>query len=445
MPRFYAAALAALAVSIIISCERAAQPAPKASQIAPQPGSGQRASDQLVSINAEGEESADSVDLPNDSLVVTDTAGADFSSEDLTGVKKTVEAGLNLDQFTASGPSTPYGKPCRFFDTTSARRYSADDIRFAYVRPRLIKIAFAGDDHYVRKVDATAEITRVALFQRGVDGKWHGSVNVTRDTLSILVSSGVADTTWSVCEKPAHFNGWNSDGSVKPYSAWLPVRSADTEKIGVVWDDQFNASKLARLADSVSRLPVHYVVEGNPEPRVPIVYKDICQYEGCAFGEWLTCDTARIFTEPKSTARTAFVLKRGDRFTAVTADMYVKQAGMVVFKRNVKIQGEGSRYYFTPADTLYPLMYGSEGGGIWYFRGKEAGGDFFFGNGDADDVGKYADRGYDLVRPIISEWWVRVRAKDGREGWFIPGDNIYGRQPHYEPMPDKCPASKAGS
>jgi len=54
-------------------------------------------------------------------------------------------------------------------------------------------------------------------------------------------------------------------------------------------------------------------------------------------------------------------------------------------------------------------------------------------------MGRYTERGYDLVRPIKSEWWVRVRAKNGREGWFIPGQNIYGRQPHYEEMPKACP------
>ena len=441
MPKLYIVALTALCVSLLSSCERAAQPGPKASQVAPQPASGQPVSTSTASEEStDSEESGDSVELPNDSLLVTDTAGADFTSEDLTAVRSTLEARLNLEQFTATGPATPYGKPCRFYDSTLVRRYTADDVRFAYVRPRLIKIAFAGDDHYVRKVNATAEITRVALLQRGVDGKWHGTVKVTRDTLSIMVTSSVADSTWLVCEKPAHLNGWTSDGSLKPYSAWLPVRSTDTEKMAVVWDDQFNTAKLRQLADSVSRLPAHYVVEGNPEPRMPIVYNDICQYEGCAFGEWLTCDTARIFTEPRSTARTAFVFKRGDRFTAVTADMHVTQAGMVVFKRNVKIEGEGSRYFFTPADTLFPLMYGSEGGGLWYFRGKEAGGDFFFGNGDPDDMGRYANRGYDLVRPIKSQWWVRVRAKDGREGWFVPGANIHGRQPHYEPVPEKCPA-----
>ncbi|MFL5483665.1 MAG: hypothetical protein ACJ8AK_15895 [Gemmatimonadaceae bacterium] len=443
MPKRYALVLTALCVPLIISCERAAQPARNAAQVSPQPASAQPGTSQSSATVGSEEPSDTVIVIPNDSLVVTDTTGTDFGREDLTAVKTVLEARLHSEEFTASGPSPQYGNPCRFYDTTSVRRYTSADVRFAFVRPRVIKIAYAGDDHYVRRVNADAEITRVALLQRGVDAKWHGSVNVTRDTVSLVVSSSVKDSTWTVCEKPAHLTGWNTDGSLKPYTPWLPVRSSDVERMAVVWDERVTTEKLRQLADSISKLPSTFLVEGNPEPKVPMVYKDICQYEGCSFGEWLTCDTTRIFAEPGTTARTAFMLKRGDRFTAVTGEMHVMQAGMVVFRRNVKIEAEGWTYYFTPADTLYPLMYGSEGGGLWYFRGKEAGGDFFFGNGDPDDIGMYAERGYDLVRPINSQWWVKVRAKDGREGWFVPGANIYGRQPHYETMPEKCPTNGA--
>jgi len=437
MPNARKIAVAALSALLLSSCERAAQSVQKSTPVSQPAAPGQP----VTSAEEAGSEDSDSAEpsMPSDSLVVTDTAGVDFTPEDLAAVKGTLEAQLHLDEFSATGPPPPYGKPCRFYDTTSVRQYSPGDIRYAFVRPRLIKISFAGDDHYVRMVNATAEITRLGVVQRDVSGRWQGVVGVTRDTLMFLVSSSVEDSTWKVCEKPGHPNGWNADGHDKPLTAWLPLRAVDAEQMAVAWDNQFSTPKLRQLADSVSRLPLNYVVEGNPEPKLPIIYKDICQYEGCSFGEWLTCDTARIFAAPSATAATAFVLKRGERFTAITAEMHVTQAGMVVFHRNVRIQGEGAQYFFTPADTLYPLMYGSEGGGIWYFRGQEGGGDFFFGNGDPDDMGRYTERGYDLVRPIKSEWWVRVRAKNGREGWFIPGQNIYGRQPHYEEMPKACP------
>jgi len=438
MPNLYTIAATALCVPLLMACERTAQPGLKASQVAPPP----------ASVSAELPVPSDSVDaLPNDSLVVTDTAGADFTNDDLSAVKSVVDARLQLDQFTASGPAAAYGKPCRFYDTTSVRKYAPDEVRFAFVRPRLIKIIFAGDDHYVRQVNVAAEITRVALLQHGVDGKWYGAVKVTRDTLSFLVSSSVADSTWTICEKPAHTNGWNAGGTAKPFSPWLPVRALDADRMSVVWDESFSTPKLRQLADSVSKMPSAYAVEGNPEPSMPMVYKDVCPGEGCEFGEWLTCDSLRVFTEAGDNPKAAFVLHRGDRFTALTGDVHIKQAGKVVFHRNVRANDEGMNLFFTPADTLYPLLYEGEGSGTWYFRGKASGGSFFFGNADEDDVEMRRgldDRGYTVVRPIKSEWWVKVRAKNSREGWLRPGGSIYGMSPHYEEVPASCPKEKVG-
>lgn len=440
MTKLYTIAVTALWVPLLMSCERTAQPLPKTSQVTPQP----------VSVGAELPVASDSDSVdgpPSDALVVTDTAGADFTKDDLSAVKSVVDARLQLDQFTASGATAPYGKPCRFYDTTSVRKYAGDDIRFAFVRPRLIKIIFAGDDHYVRQVNVAAEVTRVALLQRGVDGKWYGTVKVARDTVSVLVSSSVADSAWTVCEKPAHTNGWNAGGSDKPYSAWLPVRALDTDRMAVVWDESFTTPKLRQLADSVSKLSSTYIVEGNPEPSMPMVYKDVCPGEGCSFGEWLTCDTLRVFTAAGDNPKTAFVLHRGDRFTALTGDVHIKQAGKVAFKRNMSVNEEGMKFFFTPADTLYPLLYEGEGFGTWYFRGKESGGFFFFGNADQEstDVPVTAGvSGYVVLRPINSEWWVKVRAKNGREGWLRPRGSIFGMSPHYEDMPASCPGERVG-
>lgn len=383
--------------------------------------------------------------MPSDTLVVTDTVGNDFTPEDVAVVKRVLEARLRLDEFTTNGPASPYVKPCRFYDTTSVRPYASNDAHLAFVRPRLIKITFAGDDHYVRLVNASAEIVRVGLVQRGVDGKWYGVAGVTRDTVSLLVSSSVADSAWTVCEKPAHTNGWNSNGQPKPVSAWLPIHAADAERMAVVWG-QLTTLKLGQIADSVSKLPFTHVVEGNPEPPMPKIYKDVCPGEGCAFGEWLTCDTLRVFAAADNNAKTAFVLHRGDRFTALTGDVRIKEAGKVVFTRNVKVDQEGMQFFFTPADTLYPLLYEGEGFGSWYFRGKESGGFFFFGNADQDatDIPVVAGvSGYVVTRPINSEWWVKVRARNGAEGWLRPHGSIYGMSPHYEEMPKACPAETA--
>ena len=435
MLRFYTLAFTALAASLLASCERTAQPVSKAAPLPESPQIGLP-----VSQSAELPAASNSVEsVRGDSLIVSDTAGNEFTAEDLKAVKSALEARLRLDEFTASGPAARHGNACRFYDTTSVRRYTTDDVRFAYVRPRLLQISFAGDDHYVRLVNAVAEVTRLVLLRQGVAGKWKGAVDVARDTVSLLVSSSVADSTWTVCEKPAHANGRDRDGVENPYVPWLPVRASDMEQMPVAWDEHFDAEKLRQLADSVSKLPASFVVEGNRPPSVPIVIKDVCPFEGCEFGEWLTCDTLRAFTEASDTPKPAFMLHRGDRFTALTGDVHIAQAGMVVFHRNVAVDEEDEvNFVFTPADTLYPLLATGEGYGSWYFRGKERPGVFFFGNGH--EAESRPERGYSVVRPIKSVWWVKLRTKDGREGWFVPrGGRIHGIAPHYEPLPDACP------
>ena len=173
-------------------------------------------------------------------------------------------------------------------------------------------------------------------------------------------------------------------------------------------------------------------VAGNPEPKVPIYFHNVCPGEGCEFGEWATCDTALVHKEPTEESPIAFVLTPGTRFTAVTGDEIVTQAGKIVFSRPVKSDNPEGPYSFTPADTLYPLVYEGEGYGAWYLHGKRSGGSFFFGNGDAEELGEEPDdAGYTMLRPIHSEWWVKLRTKDGKEGWFIPGD-VRGKAPHYE-------------
>jgi hypothetical protein len=433
MPKLCAIVVIALGIPLIVSCERTAQTASKTSAVVPG----------TLAVNSDQQTPSDSdVAVPVDSLVVTDTADADFTPEDLNAVKSAVESRLQQDQFTASGPAAEYGKACRFYDTTSVRRYTGEDVRVAFVRPRLIKIAFAGNDHYVRRVNVAAEITRVGLVQRGADGKWHGAVNVSRDTLSVLVSSSVSDSSWTVCEKPGHLNANSPQDTITP---WIPVHPTDVDRMGVVWDGNFTTPRVRQLADSISKLPSTVIVEGNPEPPMPKIYKDVCPGEGCEFGEWLICDTLRVFTAAGHKEKTAFMLQRGDRFTALTGDLHVTQAGKVIFHRKVNVNEEGTNFTFTPADTLYPLLYGGEGYGNWYFRGKESGGSFFFGNADqeATDIPLVAGvSGYEVVRPIISAWWVKVRASNGREGWVLPRRSIYGMSPHYEEMPKSCPAEK---
>jgi hypothetical protein len=383
----------------------------------------------------------DVVVLGDTTNVPEDTTAKLFNSDEAKGARAALEAQLASDQFNSTqGASGSYGAACSA-PVANAAQSSNADVRVVFVRPRVVGIASEGATGRL----LGAEITRLALIQRDMKGQWTGAVHVTRDTLWWHMRSDDEVVKWAVCGLPGHENGYNHDFSRKPFTPWLPINSVSAESgPKVTWDSNMSWAKLRHIADSVSKLPSDFVVEGNPEPALPIYYRDICPGEGCEFGEWLACDTVSVHKEAKATAPVAFTLRRNEFFTAVTGDFHILQAGKVVFNRKVRVDEEGTHMLFTPADTLYPLAYTGEGFGTWYFRGKENGGYFFFGqvtaSPDGIDDPDARREAYSIVRPSMAQWWVKVRTKKGQEGWFVPTEGIRGTSPHYEPLPKACPA-----
>jgi len=171
-----------------------------------------------------------------------------------------------------------------------------------------------------------------------------------------------------------------------------------------------------------------------------MVVRAICPGEGCEFTQWLACGTIPILSEERLGAPQLFALRRGELFTALTGNLHVEQAGMIVFPDTLRIpQPEyGAPLTFIPADTLYPLYYEGEGSGSWWIHGHQDGGDWFFPD-DEDELD--SSRLGVLARPLLTRWWVRIRNHEGKEGWLTPERGkrlIVGIAPHYEEHPLRC-------
>ncbi|MHB1863769.1 MAG: hypothetical protein ACYCVL_12450 [Gemmatimonadaceae bacterium] len=153
----------------------------------------------------------------------------------------------------------------------------------------------------------------------------------------------------------------------------------------------------------------------NATPVVPYVVRNICPEEGCEFGEWTACTALVVRAAESMHAPALFTLARSSRFAAITGNVHVDRAGMVVFRDTVRIVDNeilAAPLVFTPADTLYPLFYGSKGTGTWYLHGKVSGGPWFF----PDDKNGYArTSGVVLVRSPVVHWWVQIRNAVGRD------------------------------
>jgi hypothetical protein len=186
----------------------------------------------------------------------------------------------------------------------------------------------------------------------------------------------------------------------------------------------------------------------NPAPPVPWVARGVCPGEGCQFGPWLACTTLVARAAEGAMSRPAFTIRAGDSVTALTGNIHVEQAGVVTFTRVVRIASldgppDDPGRTFTPADTVYPLFYGAEGYGAWYFRGQEDGGVWFFSD---ESVGSSGPEGVVLVRPHRERWWVQVRNHRGEIGWVDASwrgpdgpPPFVGVTPHYEDYPLRCP------
>jgi hypothetical protein len=197
--------------------------------------------------------------------------------------------------------------------------------------------------------------------------------------------------------------------------------NARANSTDLVATDSPDSIPLNGLRDSLS-------VEGNPEPKVPMVFAEVCPGEGCSYGTWIACQSIAVTTAQRPGAPVAFTLHRGDSLSALTGDQVVEQAGKIVFRDTVRVAAMVDRYLFTPADTLYPLSYDGEGEGTWFFHGRVGGGEWFF----SEFGGPQNNPAIVLVRPRITRWWVRARSQSGKEGWFEYQPGIaFNPQSHY--------------
>ena len=160
----------------------------------------------------------------------------------------------------------------------------------------------------------------------------------------------------------------------------------------------------------------------NTPPRTPWIVKNVCPGEYCSLGAWAACSTVVARREARPQAPPAFALQPGEGFTALSGDVHVDVAGIVVFRHPYSNPGdEGGppvdSIRFLPTDTLYVLNSISEGYLMWYYRGRaETGYQFWNGPPFIPGEAEPGDTAV-MIRPPQEVWWVRLRNAAGREGW----------------------------
>lgn len=153
-------------------------------------------------------------------------------------------------------------------------------------------------------------------------------------------------------------------------------------------------------------------------PPLPIVREGACPFECCTYGPWRARTAVPVLAAERVSGDTAFVLAPGETVEAVTGNVHVRRAATVVFQRPFRLPRTiTDTLQFVPGDTVYVLDHISEGVYHVWFRGAPLHMDQQWAFPDDDPAIRARARAMADAPPAV-EWWVRIRRRDGREGWI---------------------------
>jgi hypothetical protein len=154
-------------------------------------------------------------------------------------------------------------------------------------------------------------------------------------------------------------------------------------------------------------------------PKLPKVDLNSCPFEGCQFGKWTAKVTVVVYSTWESARKPIATLSKDDEVTALTGVNVVLQPGKGVFDRDVPLYGARK------GDTAYMYQACGEGAvDIWvhgrFIKCAEPEFSWEPGYGCQKNCdGRWLSLGK-------SEWWTRIRLKDGTTGWVLVESNFDG-------------------
>jgi len=155
-----------------------------------------------------------------------------------------------------------------------------------------------------------------------------------------------------------------------------------------------------------------------PAQERPAVYSErgACPFECCTYREWWARQPVIVYTRPNRASLRIHTVKKGEHVRALTG--FVRSRA-----RQFLVTRDHERY--RRGDTLWVYTYHGEGFFLVWHDGKMYEEDLGFSpyGGTAGTRGEIGNEMWGhLATEHSSEWWVKLRLRDGRIGWTNHGD-----------------------
>ncbi len=169
----------------------------------------------------------------------------------------------------------------------------------------------------------------------------------------------------------------------------------------------------------------------------PYVVSPACPGEGCTYGEWMACDSVRVYGEAEPTAKAAGWLLTDEPFTVETGMVIVRRPGAVLVTARTPQHTVGEAgYYFESGDTLFVFNYLGEGFFASWHRGEMLETEVFW---PWDSW--YPAEGHQYTGEILqeanNEFWVSV-SSERAAGWVWVDSAHVAMANSLDPWPPEC-------
>ncbi len=172
---------------------------------------------------------------------------------------------------------------------------------------------------------------------------------------------------------------------------------------------------------SAAQLDPALTPQKAPKPALPKIDENACPFEGCQYGTWIARDQVLLYSTWKSDIKPLRTIAKGEAVTALTS------VHITFEPSEIQVTASMPQYGLKPGDIIFGYMSIGEGYFSAWFNGNWV--EEFDGSGieALDGSGCRRNCTAKLLKSGRSEWWVKLKTKDGTTGWTKHDDKFHGK------------------